>query len=100
MTDTPREDTQAYVRGQVVDLGRQARNGFKTVQRLVDSMVSMLDDAECDGSTGHCMTSRSDAETVLQEAEYFLKTGHLLRGDENDRTDIERRSIEERREED
>ncbi len=78
------ERLQVSIAGQVHDLGRQAKNGFTTVQRLVDTMVSMLDDAECDGTTSHCQTSRSDAETALQEAEYFLKTGHLLKGDDSD----------------
>ncbi len=77
-----KEGTQAYVRGQVSDLGRQARNGFKTVERLADVLTVILEDDLCFFETAE---TRIRATSELENARYFLKTGHL-KGDENDET--------------
>ncbi len=62
------------MKAQVGDLGRQARAGFKTIERLVAQIQKYP----------RIIANDADLFDVLVGADYFLRTGHLLKGDEND----------------
>jgi len=64
------------MKAQAGDLGRQARAGFKTVEILTAHIKKYP----------HIIANDADLFDALVGADYFLRTGHLLKGDESDET--------------
>jgi hypothetical protein len=62
------------MKAQAGDLGHQARAGFKTVERLVAQIKKYP----------HVIANDADLFEELVGADYFLRTGHLLKGDDSD----------------
>ncbi len=68
------ERLQISSEGQIHDLGRQASNGFKTVKQLVTHIQKYP----------HIIADDADLFDALVGADYFLRTGQLLKGDDSD----------------
>jgi len=62
------------IKAQAGDLGRQARAGLKTVEILTAHIKKYP----------QIIANDTDLFDALVGADYFLRTGHLLKGDESD----------------